>query len=106
MATRQQKEIAWGKGTPIPGKNPNLHRKDRYGNEIYKPAYGKKGEKSWEVDHSHPKSKGGTDSPRNLQAMQTSANRRKGSRYPIERLVTAQQIPPKPSLRRPAPRRR
>ena len=82
MATEKQRETAWQKAEPIPGKNPNLYRRDRFGNEIYKPAYGKHGEKSWEVDHSKPKSKGGTNSPRNLQAMQTSANRRKGDRYP------------------------
>ena len=84
MATRPQREIAWDKARPIRGKNPRLFRRDRLGNEIYKPAYGMQGPKSWEVDHSYPKSKGGTDSPRNLQAMQTRANRRKGDRYPYK----------------------
>jgi hypothetical protein len=82
MATKRQREIAWQNTPRVRGKNPNLYRRDVYGNEIYKPAYGKNGEKSWEVDHSDPKSRGGTDSCRNLQAMQTWANRRKAHRYP------------------------
>ena len=84
MATKRQKKIAWNKAGRIHGKNPNLFRQDSLGNEIYKPAYGKKGPKSWEVDHAHPKAKGGTDAPRNLQALQTSANRRKGRKYPYK----------------------
>ena len=82
MATRRQREIAWQRAQKVQGKNQNLYRKDPFGNEIYKPAYGKGGEKGWEVDHSHPTSQGGTDSSRNLQAMQTKANRRKRDKYP------------------------
>ena len=85
MATERQKRIAWNKSRKICDKNPNLYRRDRLGNEIYKPAYGKKGDKSWEVDHWLPKSKGGTDSPRNLSAMQTRANRRKGNQNPFSK---------------------
>ena len=82
MATQKQKRVAWSKASPIRGKNPNLHRKDSQGNKIYKPAHGKQGKQSWEVDHIKPKSKGGTNSPRNLQALQTKANRKKGDKYP------------------------
>lgn len=82
MATERQKRQAWNNARRIRGKNPNKYRRDSQGNQIYKPAYGKKGEQSWEVDHRKPKSKGGTNSPRNLQALQTSANRRKGNKYP------------------------
>lgn len=82
MATKRQKQIAWANAKKIRGKNPNLYRRDRSGNQIYKPAYGTHGEQGWEVDHSRPKSKGGTDSSRNLQALQTKANRSKGKRYP------------------------
>ena len=82
MASKQQRETAWNKARPVRGKNPNRFRRDRLGNEIYKPAYGMQGPKSREVDHSNPKSKGGTDSPRNLQALQTKANRTKGNKYP------------------------
>ena len=82
MATRREREIAWQRAQKVPGKNPNVYRQDVFGNEIYKPAYGKQGKKGWEVDHSNPLSRGGTDSPRNLQAMQTRANRRKRDKYP------------------------
>lgn len=82
MASKQQRETAWQNTGRVGGKNPNLYRRDAYGNEIYKPAYGTLGDKGWEVDHSHPKSRGGTDSPRNLQAMQSKANRSKGNKYP------------------------
>ena len=82
MASKRQKEIAWQNAGKVRGKNPNLYRRDVLGNEIYKPAYGTQGEKGWEVDHSNPRSSGGTDSPRNLQAMQTGANRSKGNKYP------------------------
>ena len=82
MATKRQREIAWQNTPKVRGKNPNLYRRDVFGNEIYKAAYGTHGEKSWEIDHSNPKSQGGTDSPRNLQAMQTYANRSKKDKYP------------------------
>ena len=82
MATQRQKETAWCNTSRVRGKNPNLFRRDCYGNEIYKPAYGTNGDKGWEVDHSHPRSRGGTDCSRNLQAMQTSANRSKRHKYP------------------------
>ena len=82
MATEYQKRVAWENAKKLRGKNPNLYRRDRFGNPIYKPAYGTQGEQGWEVDHSHAKAKSGTDSPRNLQAMQTKANRAKGKRYP------------------------
>ena len=82
MASKQQRDIAWQNTPRVQGKNPNLYRRDVYGNEIYKPAYGKIGTKGWEVDHSNPKSRGGTDSPRNLHAMHPRANRSKGNKYP------------------------
>lgn len=80
MSTEKQKDKAWESATPIPGKNPNLYRKDQDGNVIYKPAYGTQGDKGWEIDHKNPKSKGGTDNPRNLQALQWEANRKKGNK--------------------------
>ena len=49
---------------------------------MYWPSYGKHTPMGWEVDHSHPRALGGTDSPRNLQALNTAENRRKGNRYP------------------------
>jgi len=82
MATQKQKDAAWNAARPIRGKNPNLFRRDAKGNEIYKLAYGTQGAKGWEVDHKRPKSKGGSNAARNLQALQTQENRRKGNQYP------------------------
>ena len=81
MASKLQKLQAWAKARRIRGKNPNLYRKDSAGNQIYKPAYGTQGVQGWEVDHRKPLSKGGSNSPRNLQALQTRANRRKGDKH-------------------------
>lgn len=74
----------WEKGKVIPGKNPDLYRKDSHGNEIYKPSYGKNGAKSWEIDHKVPVSKGGSDSQKNKQPLQTDANRQKSDKYPVK----------------------
>lgn len=84
MPTQKQKDAAWDAARTIRGKNPNLFRRDAYGNEIYKPAYGTQGTKGWEVDHKRPRSKGGSDSPRNLQALQTKENRKKSNVYPYK----------------------
>jgi 5-methylcytosine-specific restriction endonuclease McrA len=73
----------WNKGTPIKGKNPEVHRRDAYGNPLHKPSFGKQGEKSWEIDHKVPIKKGGSDNLRNLQPLQTETNREKGDKYPF-----------------------
>lgn len=85
MASEKEKNDAWEKGKPIKGKNPKTHRKDAYGNEIYKPSYGKNSEKGWEIDHKNPKSKGGSESSRNKQPLQTKENRKKGNKYPYKK---------------------
>ena len=79
------KEIAWNNAHRIKGKDPNVYRKDDYGNIIYKSSYGKQSEMGWEIDHRHPKSKGGTDSQRNLQAVQWEENRKKSDTYPYKK---------------------
>jgi len=79
--TKEDKDKVWEKGQEIRGKNPNLYRKDKLGNEIYKPAYGKYGDKGWNIDHSKPKNKGGTDHINNLQPMKSRANSSKKDKY-------------------------
>lgn len=71
----------WDKGTPIRGKNPDLYRKDKFGNIMFEPSYGKTSEMGWEIDHSKPKKLGGTDHLNNLQPMNWKANREKGCEY-------------------------
>lgn len=82
MATKSDIEKAWDKAQVIRGLNPNVWRRDPYGNKIRKGSYGTHGEYGWEVDHKKPISEGGSDSPRNLQAVHWKENRRKGSQYP------------------------
>lgn len=82
MATKRQQQIAWDKAETIPGKHPNRFRQDAFGNQICRTSYGKDSPQGWEVDHKHPKAKGGTDHSRNLQALQTDANRQKSDTYP------------------------
>jgi hypothetical protein len=79
--TNAKLEKIWQKGTSVRGKNPNLYRKDIYGNVMYKPSYGLNSEMGWQVDHSKPQSKGGTDHLNNLQPMNSQANKEKGNKY-------------------------
>ena len=74
-------EKAWENAHKIRGRNPDMYIKDNYENIIYKSSYGKQSEMGWEIDHKHPKSKGGTDSSRNLQAVQWEENRSKSDKY-------------------------
>ncbi len=74
----------WDKGKPIRGKDPDKYRRDAYGNEIYKPSFGKEGEKSWQIDHKRPIDKGGSNNLRNLQPLQTETNKEKGNKYPFK----------------------
>ncbi len=85
MASQSDIDRAWDKGKEIRGKNPEVWRRDPYGNTIRKASYGTRGEYGWEVDHKKPSSKGGSDSPRNLQAVHWEENREKGDHYPYKR---------------------
>jgi 5-methylcytosine-specific restriction endonuclease McrA len=70
----------WNRGGKIPGKDPDLYRRDSKGNELYRHAYGKHGDQSWQVDHKVPVAKGGSDNLRNLQPLQSGANAEKGDK--------------------------
>lgn len=72
------KDAVWELAKKIRGKDPDLYRRDPYGNEMYKPSYGKDSKKGWVIDHIKPVSKGGTDDLDNLQAMNTAKNRELG----------------------------
>ena len=82
--TKEQLDMIFAKGDVIRGKDPNLYRKDAYGNVIYRHSYGKESPMGWEVDHSNPKANGGTDCSRNLKPLQSSENSRKGATYPYK----------------------
>ena len=72
----------WGKGKPVPGKNPDLYRQDAVGTTVYKPFYGKDSNMGWQIDHKKPVKEGGTDNLRSLQPLQTKKNKEKGDQYP------------------------
>lgn len=83
MSVFTQKRIdqVWDKGEVIRGKNPDLYRRDKFGNIMYKPSYGKYSSMGWNIDHSKPQSKGGTDHLNNLQPMNSRANSSKNNKY-------------------------
>ncbi len=80
MLSKKQVDKVWDKGRPIRGRNPNLYRKDAFGNRMYKPSYGKGGENGWEIDHIRPKAKGGSDALSNLRPLNTGKNRQRGAK--------------------------
>ena len=80
--SKEELDQIFAKGSTIRGKDPAQYRKDACGNEIYRQSYGKETPMGWEVDHSNPKHKGGTDCNRNLKPLQSSENARKGDTYP------------------------
>ncbi len=82
MASKKDINDAWNEGKPIRGKNPDAWRKDECGNVIRKASYGSCGEYGWELDHTKPKSKGGSNDDRNIRPLHWDENRRKGNKYP------------------------
>lgn len=82
MATKKQKDVAWDNASKARGKNPDTWRRDPYRNLIRKGSYGTNGEFGWEVDHINPKSKGGSDSSKNIQALNAKKNRSLSDKYP------------------------
>ena len=76
MAISRKKSAVWKRATRVRGKNPSKYRRDPYGNEIYYRSYGKNSPKGWQIDHIKPKSRGGNNALRNLQALKSSVNRR------------------------------
>jgi 5-methylcytosine-specific restriction endonuclease McrA len=80
MVTKKDVEAAWEKAKPIKGRDPDVWRRDAEGNRIRHASYGTQGEYGWEVDHKHPVSKGGSDDPRNHQALHWEANREKSDK--------------------------
>lgn len=81
MSYQGKKDAVWQKGKPIRNKDASLYRKDKFGNTMYYPSYGKNTDMGWVIDHSKPQSKGGTDHLNNLQPLNTKTNRQKSDKY-------------------------
>ncbi|WP_394747092.1 HNH endonuclease domain-containing protein [Spongiimicrobium salis] len=85
MANQDEIQKVWERGKPMPGKDPKLYRQDSMGNKLYRYSYGRSSEMGWEIDHKKPKSKGGSESIRNKQPLQTQENRKKSNKYPYKK---------------------
>ena len=82
MSYQESKEKVWEKGTKIPDKDPNLYREDKIGNVMYYPSYGKQSSMGWNIDHSKPQNKNGTNHLNNLQPLNSLNNSSKSDTYP------------------------
>jgi len=80
MASKELIEKVWEKAKEMRGKDPDVWRKDTYGNKIRFASYGTEGEFGWEIDHKIPKEKGGSENIRNLQPLQWEENREKSDK--------------------------
>jgi 5-methylcytosine-specific restriction endonuclease McrA len=76
------KAHAWYSAEVIPGKNPDVYRRDSMGNVIYYKNYGKYTDMGWHIDHIKPQAAGGAHHYKNLQALQAKANIKKSDKYP------------------------
>jgi len=81
MDYKKKKDQVWEKGKQIRGKDNNLYRKDQNGNTLFYHSYGLNSEMGWEIDHSKPRAKGGTDHLNNLNPLKTADNRKKSDKY-------------------------
>ncbi|MDA8333673.1 MAG: HNH endonuclease [Peptococcaceae bacterium] len=81
MASQKNVDQAWEKAIPIPGENPDVWRKDSYGNTIRRSSYRTQGDYGWELDHKKPQAKGGSNSSRNIQPLHWRENREKSDKY-------------------------
>ena len=81
MPRKKDVENTWEKAKTIRGRNPDAWRRDVRGKIIRKGSYGTQGEYGWEVDHIKPKSKGGSDTTRNLRALHWKENLKKSDKY-------------------------
>ena len=76
--------LVWQKATPIDGRSPEEWRLDCNGNTICWSEYGKLTKYGWEIDHSIPNSRFGSDDISNLSPMRWKENREKSDKTQLE----------------------
>lgn len=77
--SREMIQKVWEKAKKIRGRDRARYRSDPYGNVLRYEDYGKDTKMGWDIDHIRPLSRGGSNNIRNLQALQTSTNKKKGN---------------------------
>ena len=82
VTDEQTKRTVWNKGTPIPGYDANVWRRDVCGHAMEYARHGQEGDYGWEIDHVVPRARGGPTTFQNLQPLWWSNNRSKGDTYP------------------------
>jgi hypothetical protein len=75
-----QKRSVWEKGTPIPGYDPAVWRRDRFGWTIKYSDYGLQSGYGWHNDHHVPSALGGSDSLFNRQPLHWRNNLAKSAK--------------------------
>lgn len=80
MPNKKQVQDAWEEAKSMRGKDPDVWRKDKYGNKIRFGSYGTVGDYGWEIDHKNPKDNGGSNTDKNLQPLHWEENRKKGAK--------------------------
>lgn len=85
MVSKKKIDSVWKKAKTIRALNPEVWRRDPYGNKIRKSSFGTEGEYGWDIDHKKPLEKGGSDKPQNLQPLYWEENRSKGNKYPYKK---------------------
>ena len=69
------KLAVWAKGSPIPGYDPNVWRRDEYGNAMRYSDYGNRASDfGWERDHIVALALGGLDIMDNMRPLHWRAN--------------------------------
>lgn len=73
---------AWNAAQVANEDSKNTWRKDPCGAWINRDQYGQESNYGWEIDHTYPSAKGGTDHADNLRAMHWRNNRSKSDDFP------------------------
>lgn len=80
--SEKRKRIVWNKASVIPGWDPNVWRRDRFGWTMNYQAYGdRNNDYGWEIDHNIPVSAGGQDNIFNMQPLHFRTNIFKSNKF-------------------------